>query len=108
MARKDVRRHHRIPCTQPVALTWTGEDGSDRYARGKCRDVSAAGLRIEIFDMIAAQSYVYFRIENWDLAGSARVRYSRRGGAGMVIGLELNQKVRQQILDRLRDPAPGS
>ena len=68
----------RIPCTQAVLLAWTAEDGSDRYARGRCRDVSTAGLRIETFEAIPAQSLVSLRIETWDLAGSARVRYSRR------------------------------
>ncbi|HEY2845067.1 MAG TPA: PilZ domain-containing protein [Bryobacteraceae bacterium] len=108
MARKDVRRHQRISCRQPVLLAWTAEDGSDRYARGKCRDVSAAGLRIETFDPIPAHSLVSLRIETWDLAGSARVRYSRRSATGVVIGLELNQNVRQQILDRLRNATSGS
>ncbi len=108
MARKDIRRHERIVCTQPILLAWTGEDGSDRYARGKCRDISPAGLRVETADTIPAQSSVNLRIEKWDLAGSARVRYSRRGKAANVIGLELNQEVRRQILDSLRETPAGS
>jgi hypothetical protein len=108
MTRKDVRRHERIPCTQAVLLAWTAEDGSDQYARGKCRDVSDAGLRIETFDAIPTNSLVSLRIESWDLAGSARVRYSRRGATGLVIGLELSHNVRQQILDRLRNAASSS
>jgi len=103
MPRKEIRRHVRIPCKLPVLLAWTSADGSDRYARGKCRDISLAGLRVETMDTIPPQSYVNLRIEQWDLAGSARVRYSRRGGVGNVVGLELNQEVRQQILDSLRE-----
>jgi hypothetical protein len=108
MPRKDIRRHERIACTQPVLLAWTSKDGSDRYARGKCRDISPAGLRIETADTIPSQSYVNLRIEKWDLAGSARVRYTRRGGTTNIVGLELNQKVRQQILDSLRETPSGS
>ena len=89
-------------------MAWTDPDGSDRYARGKCRDVSEAGLRVETADTIPSQSYVNLRIEKWDLTTSARVRYSRRAGAANVIGLELTQKVRQQILDSLAEPPPGS
>ena len=53
--------------------------------------------------MIPPQSYVNLRIENWDLTSSARVRYSRRAGATIVVGLELTQKVHQQMLDSLRE-----
>jgi len=108
MARKDIRRHERIACTQPILLAWTSADGSDRYARGKCRDISSAGLRVETADTIPTQSYVNLRIDKLDLAGSARVRYTRRGKAGNVIGLELNQEVRRQILDSLRETPSGS
>jgi hypothetical protein len=108
MPRKDIRRHQRVPCTLSILLAWTDPDGSDRYARGKCRDVSEAGLRVDTVDMIPAQSYVNLRIEKWDLTTSARVRYSRRAGATNVVGLELTQKIRQQMLDSLRETPSGS
>jgi len=88
-------------------MAWTDPDGSDRYARGKCRDVSEAGLRVETVDTIPPQSYVNLRIEKWDLTTSARVRYSRRSGATNVTGLELTQKVRQQMLDSLAGTPSG-
>ncbi len=88
-------------------MAWTDPDGSDRYARGKCRDVSEAGLRVETVDTIPPHTYVNLRIEKWDLTSSARVRYSRRAGSVNVIGLELTQKVRRQILDSLREPPSG-
>jgi|SRR5665213_64068 len=108
MARKDIRRHERVACTLSILLAWTDANGSDRYARGKCRDVSEAGLRVDTMDMIPPQSYVNLRIEKWDLTASARVRYSRRAGATNVVGLELTQKVRQQLLDSLREMPAGS
>lgn len=108
MARKDIRRHQRIPCTPSILLTWTDTHGFDRYARGQCRDVSEVGLRVDTVDKIPPQSYVNLRIEKWDLTTSARVRYSRRAGTGNIIGLELTQKVRQRILDSLRDTPSGS
>ena len=106
--RKDLRRHERVPCALSVLPAWTDPDGSDRYGRGKCRDVSEAGLRVDTVDTIPAQSYVNLRIEKWDLTASARVRYARRAGATNVVGLELTQKVRKQILDSLQEPPPGS
>ena len=108
MARKDTRRHQRIPCSLSVLLSWTSPEGSERYARGTCRDVSEIGLRIDMEDTIPPQTYVYLRIEKWDLTSSARVRYARRGKAANVIGLELSQKVRQQLLDSLQEPPPTS
>jgi hypothetical protein len=108
MARKDIRKHERVPCTLSVLLSWSDPDGSDRYGRGKCRDVSAVGLRVDTVDTIPPQSYVSLRIEKCDLTTSARVRYSRRAGATNVVGLELTQKIRQQLLDALRDAPTGS
>ena len=108
MIRKDVRRDERIPCTLLVRIAWTDEHGGDRYVRGKCRDISPDGLRIETADSIAAQSNVSLRVEKVDVAGSARVRYVRRSGMRNVIGLELSQKVRQQLLDALRETPSGS
>ena len=106
--RKDLRRFERLPCALSVLLAWTDPDGSDRYGRGKCRDVSEAGLRVDIVDSVPVQTYVNLRIEKWDLTASARVRYSRRAGATNVVGLELTQKVRKQIVDSLRETPSGS
>lgn len=108
MIRKDTRRHERIPCTLPVRVAWTEERGGDRHTRGKCRDISMDGMRIETVDAIPAQSNVHLRVEKVDVAGSARIRYVRRSGMGHVIGLELSQKVHQQLLDALRKPPLGS
>ena len=65
-------------------------------------------MRVDTVDMIPPQTYVNLRIEKWDLTSSARVRYSRRAGATNVVGLELTQKVRQQLLDSLRETPSGS
>jgi len=108
MPRKDIRRDERIPCTVPVRLSWTAPDGSNGYARGKCRDISRDGLRVETTETIPAQSQVSLRLEKVDLAGSARVRYFRRGPMRNLIGLELNQKVHQQLLDAMREFPSGS
>jgi hypothetical protein len=107
MPRKDLRRYERIACTLAVRLAWTA-DGTERYIRGKCRDISPAGLRVETIDTLPAQAYVNLRVERVDIAGSARVRYIRRGNNGYVIGLELSQKVRQQLLDALPETPPGA
>ena len=108
MPGKDIRRDERIPCTLRVRLSWTDERGAERYAQGKCRDISADGLRVETIETIPAQSYVNVRVDKTDVAGSARVRYLRRSVIGNVIGLELSHKVRRQLLDALRETPAGS
>ena len=105
MIRKDLRRYERVACTLAVRLAWTA-DGSERYVRGKCRDISPAGLRVETTETLPAQAYVNLRVEKVDIAGSARVRYIRRANAGYVVGLELSQKIRQQLLDALPETSP--
>jgi hypothetical protein len=107
MPRRDSRRQERIPCTLPVRLSWN-DNGADRFVRGKCRDISEGGLRVEITETIPAQSNVSLRVEQVDVAGSARVRYLRRGPMRTILGLELSQKVQQQLLDALRQPTRGS
>jgi len=91
-----------------VLLSWTGENGADLYAHGKCRDISLDGLRVETLAAIPAQSHINVRVEKMEVSGSARVRYVRRGRMGHVLGLELRTQVRQQLLDALRDATPGS
>ena len=82
MPRKDLRRHERVPCALSVLLGWPDQGGSDRYARGKCRDVSEAGLRIETVDTIPPQTYVNLRIEKWDLTSFRAGAVFPAGGTG--------------------------
>ena len=69
--------------------------------RGQCRDISAAGLRIETTESIPPQSTVSLQVEKVAVAGSASVRYVRRSGNSYVIGLELSHKIRQDLLAAL-------
>ena len=108
MPRHDLRRNERIACLLPATLSWTDPSGSSRYVRGKCRDVFLEGLRIDSTESIPARSNVSLRVEKVDVAGSASVRYVRRSGAGFVIGVELTGKIRQQLLDALRESPSGS
>jgi len=61
------------------------------------------GLRVETAETIPAHSYVNLRVEQVDIADSARVRYVRRGGARNLVGLELGEKVRERLLDAARE-----
>jgi hypothetical protein len=70
--------------------------------------MSLDGLRVETAETIPTQSQVSLRVEKVEVAGSARVRYFRRGPMHNIIGLELNQNIRQQLLDALRQKASGS
>jgi hypothetical protein len=64
-------------------------------------------VRIETSEAVPAQSFVNLRVEKVAVGGSGRVRYLRRAGMGNVIGLELSQKVHQQLLDALRAAPSG-
>ena len=97
------QRATRTPCNIRVTIGWTEEEGNrDRYMIGACVEISATGLRIELPQPIPYLTYVTLRVEGMGLAISARVRHSRVRGAKAVMGLELSEPIREQIVEALR------
>jgi len=91
-----------MACHISVTISWTEEEGGqDRYMVGKCVEISAKGLRIELLQPIPYLTYVTLRIQGMHLATSARVRHSWTRGLKAIVGLELSQPIRDQIIEAL-------
>jgi hypothetical protein len=95
-------RSARTRCDLPATISWTEEGDRDRYVVGRCVEISAAGLRIELPQPIPYLTYVTLRVQGIPLAISGRVRHSRTQGLKCTTGLELSQPIREQILEALR------
>ena len=91
----DERR--RVPRHQFEArgwVTWQGDDGKRRQARGYCLNISDAGLRIEIREHLPVGMDLNV---GYTGAGSrpAKVIYCERRGSRFMIGLEFTGEVVQ-------------
>jgi hypothetical protein len=84
-----------------VFIAWTDDQGTDRYTKGKCVEVSETGVQIEVPQPIPYRSSVTLRLEGAGLAASATVRHVRRRGLSAVIGLELRQPLQAELLQAL-------
>jgi hypothetical protein len=86
-----------------VAVSWTVND-EPRYTRGRCIDVSEAGLRLELPVAVATGTDISLNAERIKISGQARVRHCTRYGAKYLAGVELSQALRNNALAALRDP----
>jgi len=86
-----LRRHPRTPSAAPVKISWQDSNGADRWARGKCVDVSEGGLRIELQDDIPVRTRVTLSAESLHIS-SAVVKSVTRQGPKHLIGLELTRR----------------
>jgi PilZ domain len=103
MAKKDIRRHHRVSYLGRVVISWVDPHGQPKYAPAKCLDVSEAGMRIETPEAIPVRTNVSLRAEQIDLAGSATVKHVEGRGSKCILGLELSQALRDRTLKVIRD-----
>lgn len=89
MERKgDLRRHQRAEIAAPVHLSWADRDGNQKFAYAQVIDVSETGMRVEMREALARQTYVALRVDQLALQGSASVRSSKKLGTKYVVGLE--------------------
>ncbi len=95
---KNARRGTRTACSVPVILAWSEDDGTERLARGTCIEISSAGIRVALPHPIPYLAYVTLRLEGPGLAVSGRVRHVRRSGLNAVVGLELRQSLKPELL----------
>ena len=94
---KNRRRHRRIPCLNPIRLSWE-EQGQPRYAIAKCINVSESGLRIESPYPVPAGTSILLASERINLRGSAKVRSLVRNGSKFLLGIQLGQAIRGDII----------
>jgi hypothetical protein len=86
----DLRRHARLTASGAVTVAWTDSRGANCVARGKCLNISASGMSVELPDMVPAQAYVSLRCPPHKLNGSGSVRYCQRGKMSWVVGIEFS------------------
>ena len=98
------RRHPRIPYLCPIRISWEDAHGLTSYAQAKCLDVSEEGLRIEVSKPIPVHSRISFRADGINVAGSATVKHVTRQGAKYILGLNLSQALRSEILTAIHQP----
>ena len=94
----ETRRHRRFPSIGPVRISWQ-EHGETRYARGKCLEVSAGGLRLELPAPVAVRTEIYLSAERIGISGTARVRHITRYGAKYLAGVELSRELADAAIE---------
>ena len=71
-----------------AALDRLGSPSYQRTEQGRCVDMSAGGLRMELQDPILVGTPVSFHLLQTKRAGTAFVRHCTPTGSGYVIGVE--------------------
>jgi hypothetical protein len=101
---KEGRRHHRIPYTGPIRLSWVDASGNPAFTMAKCIEVSESGIRVEVPVNIPARTILQLNAEKIHLAGACTVRHAVRQGAKHFLGLELSQSMTEKAIAALREP----
>ena len=99
----NARRHDRIPYVGPIRISWEDSTGQPKFAIAECLDVSESGIRIEAKEPISVRTTVSLLAERIRLAGSARVKRVTRSGSKCILGLEMSQPLREQVMAIVRD-----
>ncbi len=92
---KDLRKSSRVVLPGMVRLTWQDANGCQKFTRGRCLDLSASGIRVEVPEPIPLRSYVTVKLENVDLTSSASVRHVGRLAGKYWVGLEFSCPLRR-------------
>jgi hypothetical protein len=111
MAHRDLRRDQRNACLDSLGIievSWVAPDSDPRFARGRCLDASANGLRLEFPVALPVRTTVTLRMTRIDVSGSASVRHVRRTGMKFVIGFEFSQHLRRQVAQNIMALQPVS
>ena len=96
LPKREKRRHQRLSYVGAVRISWEDERGLPKYAKAKCLDVSAEGMRIELTEPIAVRSRLSLRADQINFGGSASVRHVASRGCKYVLGLNLSQALEQK------------
>lgn len=113
--RKNARRDERLTLGGNVRLIWQDVRGYEKFARGRCLDVSQSGLRMELPEAIPVRSYVIVRADSVGMAAHAAVRHCAPHRGKFIVGLEFSVPLRMsdpraaELLKRLLQEAsaPG-
>jgi hypothetical protein len=64
--------------------------GEQKFAYAQILDVSESGMRVELREALARQSYVSLRADQIGLQGSASIRSCVKKGGKFFVGLEFS------------------
>jgi hypothetical protein len=99
-----MRRDPRIAAGDPVRLAWEDSSTGTKFVAGKCVDVSAAGLKIEVPLAIPVRTNLMVRSETLGLSGAGVVKHSLRRGTKYVIGIQLSERRLTKNRDVVQQP----
>jgi hypothetical protein len=102
---RELRRDSRVLYTGAMRIAWDDTSGDARFMQAKCVDISKNGLRVEAPFTIPARTTVSVNAEQIRLSGAARVKQVVRHGSRFLVGLELNQTVNEEFLEKAGAPA---
>ena len=101
--RHDLRRQDRHPCDQNVTVMWRDLRGQDKFVSAKALDICEGGLRLQMPEALAQQSYVALSASKLGLMGHASVRHcTRMRGSKFAVGLEFTAGMRWVPLVELK------
>jgi hypothetical protein len=82
------RRESRDALANPIDIFWQDLDGLAQHSQGRCLDVSAGGLRVELSDPLPVPARIKFRVSGTGVEGTALVRHCQPKGAKYVVGAQ--------------------
>ena len=86
----DLRRQARRPITAPIQLSWTDIQGTEKFITARIVDISESGMRVQMREPLAKQTYVALRADQIGLQRRASVRTCVKQGTNHVVGLEFS------------------
>ncbi len=82
------RRDPRDSVDIPVEISWEDLGGVTQRTQGRCLDLSAGGLRVELTDPLHVPTRIKFSVLETGVTGVALVRHCRRRGSKYVVGAQ--------------------
>ena len=82
------RRDARDSVDTPVEISWEDLGGVTQRIQGRCLDLSAGGLRVELTDPLQVPTRIKFRVPATGVTGGALVRHCRRKGSKYHVGVQ--------------------
>jgi hypothetical protein len=91
----DLRRTSRQPCDQRITVVWRDTGGQEKFVQAKAVDICELGLRFEMPEALARQTYLTLGADKLGLRGTASVRHCTRiRGFRFVVGVEFSAGLR--------------
>jgi hypothetical protein len=100
-AKKNIRRHPRIPYINPVRISWEEECGPACFALTRCVDLSQSGMRLESPQPVKPGLRIHLRLERIQYSGSATVKHVIRRGCKYFLGVYFSQPLPNKTISEI-------